>query len=131
MIKGNELDVGNIDLRYRLVLHCFWTVHISATRCQIEMGFRFKCSILNWQVIYVGKLKLNIADMCFIPLDGATYSAGYSWGFDNPLLLATPLELPFFMISILNLQFWKQKLKQCAHHLDILILFWYITLPGH
>ena len=70
-------------LSYRLkdvinscVLHCFWIkriVHISATRCPIEMGFGSKCSILNGQVIYIEKSKLNIADMWLIPLDCVTY----------------------------------------------------------
>ena len=48
------------------VFHCFLTsknVCISATRCPIEMGFGSKCSILNGQVIFVEKSKLNIADM--------------------------------------------------------------------
>ena len=47
-------------------------VHISATRCPIEMGFGSKCSILNGQVIYIEKSKLNIADMWLIPLDRVT-----------------------------------------------------------
>ena len=47
-------------------------VHISATGCPIEMGSRLKCSILNGQVIFVGKSKLNIADMWLIPLDHVT-----------------------------------------------------------
>ena len=38
-------------------------VHISATRCAIEMGFGSKCSNLNGQVVYLKKSKLNIADM--------------------------------------------------------------------
>ena len=48
MIKGNELDVGKLILRFRLkevinnyVLHCTWIeiiAHISATRCLTEMG---------------------------------------------------------------------------------------------
>ena len=64
---------GMLILSYRLkevinsyVLHCFRiqrNVHISATRCPIEMGFESKCSILNGQVIYIEKSKLNIADM--------------------------------------------------------------------
>ena len=37
------------------------------------MGFESKCSILNGQVIYVEKSKLNIADMWLIPLDRVTY----------------------------------------------------------
>ena len=70
-------------LSYRLkeminsyVLHCFWiqrNVHISATRCPIEMKFESKCSILNGQVIYIKKSKLNIVDMWLIPLDRVTY----------------------------------------------------------
>ena len=38
------------------------------------MGFESKCSFLNGQVIYVEKLKLNIADMWLIPLDRVTYA---------------------------------------------------------
>ena len=38
-------------------------VCISATRCAIEMGFGTKCSILNGQMIYAEKSKLNIANM--------------------------------------------------------------------
>ena len=73
MIKGNESDVGNIDFELQakrgdkfLCLYCFELqriVHISATRCPIEMGFGLKCRILNGQVIYIEKSKLNIADM--------------------------------------------------------------------
>ena len=37
------------------------------------MGFGSKCSILNGQVIYIEKSKLNIADMWLIPLDRVTY----------------------------------------------------------
>ena len=57
------------------VLHCLGTqriVHISATRCPIVMGFGLKCSILNGQVAYSKKLKLNTADMWLVPLDHAT-----------------------------------------------------------
>ena len=38
-------------------------VHISATRCPIQIRFESKCGILNKQVIYIEKSKLNIADM--------------------------------------------------------------------
>ena len=41
------------------------------------MGFGSKCSILNGQVIYVEKSKLNIADMWLIPLDHVTYYTYY------------------------------------------------------
>ena len=37
------------------------------------MGFELKCSILNEQVIYIEKSKLNIANMWLIPLDHVTY----------------------------------------------------------
>ena len=37
------------------------------------MGFESKCSILHGQVIYIEKLKLEIADMWLIPLDHVTY----------------------------------------------------------
>ena len=47
-------------------------VHISATRCPIEMGFESKCSILNEQVVYVKNSKLNIGNMWLIPLDPVT-----------------------------------------------------------
>ena len=57
MIKGNEPDIGNTDLKYKqqeltnsYVLHCFElqrVVHIFSTRGPIEMEFESKCSILN------------------------------------------------------------------------------------
>ena len=50
--------------------------HIFATRCQIEMGFESKCSILNGQVVHVEKSKMKIADMWLIPLDRVTYKYG-------------------------------------------------------
>ena len=37
------------------------------------MGFGSKWSILNGQLIYIEKSKLNIADMWLIPLDRVTY----------------------------------------------------------
>ena len=37
------------------------------------MGIGSKCSILNGQVVYLKKSKLNIADMWPIPLDRVTY----------------------------------------------------------
>ena len=55
MIKGNESDVGNVDFELK-ARRGFWIeriVHISATRCLIEMGVWLKCSILNGQVIYI------------------------------------------------------------------------------
>ena len=54
------------------VLHCFELqriVHISATRCPIQMGLRSKCIILNGRVVYIVKSKLNIANMWLIPLN--------------------------------------------------------------
>ena len=73
LIKGISPMSGVLILSYRLkevinsyVLHCFELqriIHISATRCPIEMGFGSKCRILNGKVIYVKKSKLNIADM--------------------------------------------------------------------
>ena len=78
MIKGNESDVGNIDFELQAKrgdkFLCFTlflnskkcsrgNARISATRCPIEKGFGSKCSILNGQVIYIEKSKLNIADM--------------------------------------------------------------------
>ena len=81
--RGMSRMSGMLILSYRLkevinshVLHCFWLkriVHISATRCSIEMGFESRCSILNRQVIYIEKAKLKIADMWLIPLDRVTY----------------------------------------------------------
>ena len=38
------------------------------------MGFGLKCCILNGQVIYIEKSKLNIADMWLIPLDRVTFN---------------------------------------------------------
>ena len=73
MIKWNGSDVGNIDFELQaqsgdkfVCFTLFWTsknVHISATRCPIEMRFGSTCSILNGQVIYIEKSQLNIADM--------------------------------------------------------------------
>ena len=74
------------DVLNSYVLHCFWIkriVHISATRCPIEMGFGSKCSILNGQVIYIEKSKLNIAEACLIPLERVTNAVTYhrDWNF--------------------------------------------------
>ena len=96
--RGMSQMSGILILSYRLkqvinsyVLHYFWIwriVHISATRCLIEMGFGSKCSILNGQVIDIEKSELNIADMWLIPLDRVTYMYiflllkminGFSW----------------------------------------------------
>ena len=49
-------------------------VHISTTRCPIEMGFGSKFNILNGLVIYIVTSKLNIADMWLVPLDRVTYT---------------------------------------------------------
>ena len=86
--RGMSRMSGILILNYRLkeminsyVLHCFWIkriVHNSATRCPIEMGFGSKCSILNGQVIYFQKSKLNVADMWLIPLDRVTYMSALS-----------------------------------------------------
>ena len=48
-------------------------VHISVSRCPIEMGFGSKYGILNLQVIYIENSKFNIADMWLIPLDRVTF----------------------------------------------------------
>ena len=83
MIPGNESDVENIDfwvtglkrwkiLTFFIVFKLQGIVHISATKCPIEMEFGSKCSILNGQVVYVEKSKLNIANMQLIPLDRVT-----------------------------------------------------------
>ena len=84
MIKGNESNVGNIDLElkakkgdkflcFTLFLDLENCSYISATRCLIDMGFGSKCSILNEEVIYIEKSILNFADMWLIPLDRVTY----------------------------------------------------------
>ena len=41
---------------------------------RLRWGFESKCSILNEQVIYIEKSKLNITDMWLIPLDHVTYT---------------------------------------------------------
>ena len=46
----------------------FKEVQISATRCPVEMWFGPESRILNGQVIYIEKSKLNIVDMWLIPL---------------------------------------------------------------
>ena len=76
--------LGILILSYRLkevknfyVLHCFELqriLHIFATTCPIEMGYRSKCSIFAGQVFYFEKSKLNIADMWLSPLDRVTNS---------------------------------------------------------
>ena len=74
MIKGNESDVGNIDIELQAYRSdkflCFFivfktskNVYISATRCPNVTGFGSKCGILNGQVINVENSKLNIAHM--------------------------------------------------------------------
>ena len=80
--RGMNRMSGILILSYRLkevtnsyVLHCSELqriVHISSTKCQIEMGFGSKCSILNGQVIHTDNSKLNIANMLHIPLDRVT-----------------------------------------------------------
>ena len=73
MIKRNDLDVRNIDFELQAKrgdkFLCF-TLFLKLKNCSylrnqclIEMGFGLKCSILNGQVIYIEKSKLNIADM--------------------------------------------------------------------
>ena len=83
MIKGNETDVAKVDFESQALwgekfvcFYSFWTsknVHISATRCLIEMLFGSKCSILNGQTIYIEKSKFNIANMWLIPIYCVTY----------------------------------------------------------
>ena len=82
MIKGNELDVANIDLSYRLLLtdsnvsYCLEIqifAHISGTEFWIVMRFGSKCRILNGQVDYIENTKWDIADMRLISLDRVTY----------------------------------------------------------
>ena len=81
--QGNESDVGNIDLELQalkrwqiLMFYTVFELHrivpIPTTRCPIKMGFESTCSILNGQVIYIEKSKLNIANMWLIPLGRVT-----------------------------------------------------------
>ena len=73
MIKENESDDGCVDFELQALkgdkFLCFTlfvklkNVHVSATRCLLEMGFGSKCSILNGRVIYIEKSKLIIADL--------------------------------------------------------------------
>ena len=58
---------------FYIVFELLRTVHISATRCPVEMEFLSKCSILNEQVSFIEKSKLNMADMWLIPLDRGMY----------------------------------------------------------
>ena len=66
-------------LRYRLkevtnsyVLHCLWSSKNYSYLCNQmpnwDRIFGSKCKILNGQVIYIEKSKLDIADMWLIPL---------------------------------------------------------------
>ena len=74
------------QMTYSYVLHCFEIqriAHISWTRCRIVMGYGSKCRIWNWQVDYIEKSKLNIADKWLISLDHVTYYKGKMWKPDN------------------------------------------------
>ena len=83
VIKGNESDVGNIDFELQakrackfFVLHCLGTSMSYSYLCNQMSdwdGFESKCNVLNGQVDYIEKLKLNIADMWIIPLDLVTF----------------------------------------------------------
>ena len=63
------IKVRNIDLSYRLkrwqilmfyiVFEHQRVVHISATRCPIEMGFRSKCSTLYGHMIYTKEINIE------------------------------------------------------------------------
>ena len=54
-------------------------VHISNTRCPIQMEVESKCNILNGQVVYFGEKKtLEIADVRFIPLDCVTDTGSFN-----------------------------------------------------
>ena len=76
MIKGNESDVGNIDFELQtkkgdkfLCFSLFLNYkELFSYLCKPDVGLRCgleqKCSILvNGQMIYAEKSKLNIADM--------------------------------------------------------------------
>ena len=88
-IKGNESDVGNIDFELQFkrgdkflfytVFELHRIVHISVTRCLIEMGFESKCSILNGRMIDNEKSKLNFLDTWLIPHDRVTGKAKKCW----------------------------------------------------
>ena len=59
-----------IELTNSYVLHYFWiTKHCS----YLQMGFGLKCSILNRQVIFIGKSNLKILDMWLISPDCVTF----------------------------------------------------------
>ena len=51
------------------------------------MEFGSKGSILNWQVYYIEKSKLKIADMWLIPLDRVTYCVSFHYHFVLHVLL--------------------------------------------
>ena len=44
---------------FYIVFELHRNVHICATRCPIEMGFRSKCGILNGRLIYAEESKLR------------------------------------------------------------------------
>ena len=52
----------------------------------------FGCSILNGQVIYIEKSKLNIADMWLIPFDRVTYMNNVIFCFKNRITLVSSLK---------------------------------------
>ena len=83
MIKGNEFHVGNIDFELRArrglkilmfyIVFEFKELFISLQPdVRLRWGLDKKKNILDEQVIYIEKSKLNIADMWLIPLDHVT-----------------------------------------------------------
>ena len=133
---------GILILSYRLkevtnsyVLPCFELqriVHISATRCPTEMGFGSQCRILNGQVIYVQKSKLNIADMWLIPLDRVTYICTLRVLFMIKKVCPVGFQL-FLTPKLTNAKIWKKlsilwytkfQLITVKYHDEVEALFW-------
>ena len=90
LILSNRLkEVTNSYVLYWFEHHRI--IHISSTKCLIQMGFGLKCSNSNGKVIYTEKSKLNIADMWLILLDCVTnipatksiQQKGWSFSFPN------------------------------------------------
>ena len=77
------------------------------------MGFGSKCSILNIQVTYIEKSKLNIADMRLIPLDRVTYI------------------LPTNPDALWDMSKWWEQLKYCIGNAPLQILKLFITISNY
>ena len=118
-------------LMFYIVFELHRIVHISTTRCPIEMGFGWKCGILIELVIYIEKWKLNIANMWLIPLDRVTYL------FLGILDFQTSVCIRYVFSFDLSLSTWYFKLHaryivtscfMCIKMHDVIIIMFPMTL---